>query len=416
MRRVLAHRDFRLLWLSQAGSTVADRLVAVAIALYVNRIGTPTDVGIVLAAQLVPFVGLLLLGGVWADRLPRHRVMVVSDVARGALHGLLAVLILTGTAEVWHLVVIEALYGAAHAFFRPAYTGLVPQTVPEEDLQEAQAVTFMSNNVANVTGPALAALLVVTIGAGAAFVIDAATFFVSATLLLRVRPRERGTAPPAEHQPVLADLADGFREVRSRPWVGLVITSASLGLMIGFSPFQALGPAIADDGYGQAAVFGLVSAMFGVGSVLGSVLALRLRPARPVFWGLLACTPWSLNFIAFALEVPLVVLIPFGVASGAGISLFMVWWETALARGVPPEALSRVSSFDWMGSLGLAPIGLILAGPIAAQLGNQTTLVAGAALATAVNVLVAFTPAIRRHGQPNSGTPVAAVEASAYNR
>src|SRR5215212_8829267 len=140
MRRVLAHRDFRLLWLSQAGSVVADRLVLVALALYVNRIGTPTDVGLVLAAQTVPFVALLALGGVWADRLPRHRVMVASDLARGVLHGLLAGLILAGVAHVWQIAAIEALYGAAHAFFRPAYTGLVPQTVPEALVQEANAV------------------------------------------------------------------------------------------------------------------------------------------------------------------------------------------------------------------------------------------------------------------------------------
>jgi hypothetical protein len=211
---------------------------------------------------------------------------------------------------------------------------------------------------------------------------------------------------------VLAELAEGFREVRSRPWVALTIMSASLALMIAFSPFQALGPAIAADGYGQAAVFGVVSALFGVGSVLGSALALRVRPARPIFWGTLACLPWTLNFIAFAAELPLAAIVPFALASGVGIALFMVWWETALAQGVPPEALSRVSAFDWMGSLGLAPIGLVLAGPIAAAIGTQETLAAGAALAFLVTASVAAAPSIRGF-QPNSGTPLSGVEASA---
>jgi predicted MFS family arabinose efflux permease len=411
MRRVLGHRDFRLLWLSQVGSTIADRLVIVALALYVNQIGTPTDVGIVLAAQTVPFVALLLLGGVWADRLPRHRVMVVSDLARGVLHGLLAVLILTGTAEVWQLVVIEALYGAAHAFFRPAYTGLVPQTVPEELLQEANAVNFLSNNVASFTGPAVAALLVVTIGAGSAFVFDAVTFLASAALLLRVHPRERGERP--ERAPVLTELAGGWREVRARPWIGLVILTTSLGLMVAFSPFQALGPEIASRHYGQAAVFGVVSAMFGVGSILGSALALRIRPRRPILAGQLAALPWAVNFLAFAAGIPLIALVPFAVASGAGVSLFMVWWETALASQVPPAALSRVSAFDWMGSLGLAPIGLILAGPLAASLGATETLAAGAGIALASQLAVLCAPSIRGVRQPNSGTPLSGVEASA---
>jgi predicted MFS family arabinose efflux permease len=411
MRRVLRHRDFRLLWLSQVGSTVADRLVVVALALYVNRIGSPTDVGIVLAAQTVPFVALLLFGGVWADRLPRHRVMVVSDLARGVLHGLLAVLILSGTAAVWQLVVIEALYGAAHAFFRPAYTGLVPQTVPEEELQEATAVNFLSNNVASFAGPAVAAALVVTIGAGAAFVIDALTFFVSAALLLRIRPRERGAR--GARRPVFEELAGGFREVRTRPWIALVIFSASLGLMVCYSPFQALGPEIAHQHYGQAAIYGVVSAMFGIGSIVGSALALRVRPRRPILAGQIAALPWALNYVAFAAGVPVVALVPFAVLAGAGVSLFIVWWETALAREVPPEALSRVSSLDWMGSLGLAPIGLVLAGPVAAQLGATATLAAGAGIALTVQLVVLCAPSIRAVRQPNSGTPLSGVEASA---
>jgi predicted MFS family arabinose efflux permease len=385
--------------------------VTVALALYVNRIGTPTDVGIVLAAQTAPFVALLLIGGVWADRLPRHLVMVVSDLARGVLHGLLAVLILTGTADVWSIAVIEALYGAAHAFFRPAYTGLVPQTVPDEELQAAQAITYLSFNVASFAGPALGALLVVTIGAGPAFAVDAATFFVSAALLARVRPRERGERRP--RAPLLTELAGGWREIRARPWLGMVIASSSLSLMVCYSPFQALGPDVADGHYGQAAVFGVVSAMSGFGSVLGSALAVRLRPRRPMWAGQLAVLPWSLNYLAFAVGVPLPGLVPFALASGVGISLFLVWWETTLAQSVPREALSRVSSFDWMGSLGLAPVGLVLAGPVAARIGGPETLAAGACITTAVTIVLLFAPPIRRVTQPNSGTPLSGVEASA---
>src|SRR3954471_18988145 len=126
MRRVLSFREFRLLWLSQAISTVGDRIVLVVLALYVNDIGTPTDVGLVLAAHGIPLVGLLLVGGVWADRLPRHLVMVSTDLVRAGLHTLLAILILTGGAPIWAIAGIEALFGAAEAFFRPAYTGLIP--------------------------------------------------------------------------------------------------------------------------------------------------------------------------------------------------------------------------------------------------------------------------------------------------
>jgi MFS family permease len=165
--RVLGHPAFRNLWLASATSALGDRLVTVALALFVTDLtGKATDVGIVLAASVIPFVAFLLVGGVWADRLPRARLMVATDVARAALHGTLALLIFTGEVEIWHLVVIEALFGTASAFFRPASTGLLPRTVPEEEIQEAQALTNMTNNLAELTGPALATALVLGVGAG----------------------------------------------------------------------------------------------------------------------------------------------------------------------------------------------------------------------------------------------------------
>ena len=186
-----------MLWLGQSASTIGDRLVFVALALYVTEIGTPTDVGIVLAAHAIPFVAFLLLGGVWADRLPRHLVMVATDVIRAAMHALLAILIFTGAVEIWHIVVIEAVFGAAEAFFRPAYTGLVPQTVPEALLQDANAATSLVNTVAEFAGPALATALVLGVGAGWAFALDAATFVVSAAVPDPARPRRRGEAVDA---------------------------------------------------------------------------------------------------------------------------------------------------------------------------------------------------------------------------
>ena len=217
MVKVLREREFRLLWLGQTASMIGDRLVFVALALYVTEIGTPTDVGIVLAAHAFPLVAFLILGGVWADRLPRHKVMVATDLIRFAAHALLATLILTGGVEIWHIVVIEAVFGAAEAFFRPAYTGLVPQTVPEELLQEANAATALVNTMAEFAGPALSTALVLGVGAGWAFALDAATFLVSAAFVIRVRPRRRGEPRPPSS--VLSDLREGWTEFRARAWV-----------------------------------------------------------------------------------------------------------------------------------------------------------------------------------------------------
>ena len=220
MQGVFAHRDFRLLLFGQAASTLGDRIVFVALALYVTDIGSPSDVGIVLAAHALPLVGFLLIGGVWADRLPRHRVMIVTDLVRFALHALLAVLIFTGSVEIWAIAVIEAAFGTAEAFFRPAYTGLIPQTVPERDIQQAKAHVSTIETAAEFAGPALATVLVLGVGAGWAFAIDAATFLVSAAFLLPLRPRERGEM--VVRTTVLTELREGWAEVRSRNWIWVI--------------------------------------------------------------------------------------------------------------------------------------------------------------------------------------------------
>ncbi len=224
IRRVLRHREFRFLWLAQSSSVIGDYLVTVALALFiVQRTGSATDLGLVLAAKALPLILFLLVGGVWADRLPRHRVMLSTDLVRCGLHGLLAALIFAGSVPIWQIVAIEMAFGAAEAFFRPAADGLLPQTVPEADIQQARAITSLSNNLAEFAGPALATALVLGAGAGWAFALDAATFLLSATFLSRVRPRQRGSStqrPAGEpRNSVLAEIRAGSREVRARTWV-----------------------------------------------------------------------------------------------------------------------------------------------------------------------------------------------------
>src|SRR5436305_14080220 len=190
---VLRHQDFRYLFLGQAASMIGDRVVVVALALFITlRTGSPADLGLVLGAQTLTLVVLLLFGGRWADRLPRHRIMIATDLTRAALHATLAALILTGAVRIWHIVVIEAAFGAAQAFFQPAYTGLIPQTVPESGIQDAKALSETTSNLAFLIGPLLATALVLGVGAGEAFALDAATFVLSALLLVRVHPRRRG--------------------------------------------------------------------------------------------------------------------------------------------------------------------------------------------------------------------------------
>jgi MFS family permease len=381
MRALLRHRNFRLLFLGQGLSTIGDRIVFVALALYVTDIGTPSDVGVVLACHAVPLVGFLLIGGVWADRLPRHLVVVTTDLIRFALHALLAALIFTGAVEIWHIAVIEAAFGTAEAFYRPAYTGLVPQTVPEEEIQPAKAAFGTLETVAEFVGPALATALVLGVSPGFAFAIDAATFLASAALLVRLRPRARGE--PAERMTVLAELREGWTEVRSRPWVWAIIGAFSLMLLVSFGPWMTLGPTVSIEQYGNRAAYGILTSAMGAGTVAGALIGFRWRPRYPMRAGMLLSLPFPVAFGLFAVGLPVVVLAVLFVLSGTGIALFGIWWETALAERIPPHTLSRVTAYDWMGSLALLPIGYVLAGPLGESVGATEVLAVGSALALA---------------------------------
>jgi len=410
IRRVLRHRDFRLLWLAQSASVIGDNIVLVALALFIiERTGSATDLGLVLAAQALPLVAFLLVGGVWADRLPRHRVMIATDLVRFALHALLAVLIFAGTVAIWQLVVIEMLFRSAEAFFRPAANGLLPQTVPEADIQPATAVTSMSNNVAEFAGPALATALVLGAGAGWAFALDAATFLVSAAFLSRVRPRVRGAAPATgadgERVGVWTSIREGAREVRSRVWVWATLASFCVALFCGLASWFVLGPIVAREQYGHLAVYGVLEAAIGFGTVIGSLTGVGWHPRHPLRLGMLATLLWPLSAILYAAGVTLIVVIPACVLAGAGFALFDIWWMTALAERIPPAALSRVTSYDWMVSYALLPLGYVLMGPLAARLGAVNVLLGGsalAALAFALGLLPRETRMLERLGESRS--------------
>lgn len=406
---VLRHHNFRCLFLGQAASVVGDQVVILALALFVTQsTGSPTDLGLVLGAQSLTLVCLLLFGGVWADRLPRQRIMILADAARGLLQALLAILIFTGAVRVWEIVAIAAAYGGFQAFFQPAYAGLVPQTVPEDMIQEARALTESVSNIAFMIGPALGTALVLGVGAGEAFAFDALTFALSALLLLRVHPRPRGTvAGAAPRESVLHALRVGYREVRSRTWVWVVIVAFAGTLLCVYAQWYALAPRIARDVYGSTGVFGLLESVAGLGAVVGAVIGLRWRPARPLMTGMLLVLAWPVQDGVFALGAPLWLVVPCAFVSGFGFALLMIWWETALAHHIPPSALGRVSAWDWMGSTALLPLGFFLAGPLAAALGARNVLGVGCLIGLVLLALGAAPRSVRRLNGERSTEPAA---------
>lgn len=385
---VLRHRDFKLLFWGQTASNFGSNAVAVAMAIYITRsTGSPSDLGLILAAQTIPFVLLLLFGGVWADRLPRHRVMIASDLVRATIHGILAVLILAGSARVWEIAVIEAIFGVAWAFFQPAETGLMPQTVPEDEIQNARALMEGSWNISLVLGPSVATALVLTVGAGEAFAVDALSFVISALTLAPMRPRVRGGESREKGESILHELRVGFREVTSRPWVWVTIGAFSVTLMCSYATWMSLGPAVTRDVYGHVGLYGVFVALYGVGCLGGTLIAVVWRPVRPLRDTLLLAVVWPGMAIVLALGIPRGLAGVWMVVAGIQNGLFMVIWETSLARHIPPAALSRVSSYDWMGSLSLLPVGFVTAGPLASVFGARTVLGVGGAIGVIATLL-----------------------------
>ncbi len=392
---MLEERQFRLYFVGQATSWLGDGLLPVAIAFAVLELtGSATDLGLVLAVRMVPIIVLLLVGGVWADRLPRQLVMIASDVVRGGTQAILAVLLLTGSAELWHLLVLQAVYGAGEAFWRPASTALLPSIVSKGQLQQANALMAVAVNGSYTIGPAVAGILVSTVGSGAAIAIDAATFGVStvALLLLRVPALQR----PAEPTTFLDDLREGWREFVSRTWLWVIVVHAALFHLVVIAPLMVLGPVVADRELGGAADWGFIAASMGVGVIVGSASASRLSPARPLFVAVLFFSIGSALLAAvLGLPASTLVIAVAGFVCGTTEGFSEVAWITALQQRVTGTVLARVSAYDTVGSFVFFPIGFALAGPASDVFGIQAVLFFAAGFAVALGLVVASLPSVR---------------------
>lgn len=366
----LRDRPFRLLLTGQVISLLGDGMAPLAIAFAVLELThSAVDLGFVLAAQRGPMVLLLLFAGVLADRVPRRFLMVLADTVRFGTQAATAALVLTGKGSLWELIVLQAIYGAATAAFYPAITGIMPSTVRAERLQRANALRSMAQSTGQVVGPAVAGAIAALASPGWALVADALTFAVDAYFLLRL-PRITAAVIPGTF---LRQLLDGWRAFTERSWIWTIVLSASVGNML-FSAVQVLGPFVAVHRLGGPGGWGFILALLGLGSIIGGVLALRLKPRYPLRLAAIVVTAFCLPPLALASGLSIAgVAASFFVAS-IGLSLFNVLWETSLQQHVRPELLSRVSAYDWFGSLIGSPAGAAVSGPLSAVIGIPTTL------------------------------------------
>ncbi|HEX8050398.1 MAG TPA: MFS transporter, partial [Solirubrobacterales bacterium] len=362
---VMREPNYRRLFLGRTTSLVGDGIAPVAIAFAVlDLTGSATDLGLVLAAHGLPMIALLLVGGVVGDRVSPRLSMLGADLVRTVSTGLLAVLLISGVAEVWQVAVLYGINGGATAFFNPASNAIVPQIVPGSRLQEANALLNLSRHGGKVAGPALAGILLALGSPGTALAVDAATFAVSAVCLVGLRAP--GVRPEGTESAFFSELRHGWREFSSRSWLVAAVFTGAVSNAIFFPAFQVLGPTVADDSLNGSSSWALIMALWGAGGLLGGGLALLVRPRRPLMVGEGILVLFSLPVLLLAIPAQTAVIAAGALVSGLTVGLAEVLYETVAAQHIPQESLSRVTAYDWFGSLALEPLGLALIGPIAA--------------------------------------------------
>jgi MFS family permease len=393
----LRHREFRLLWSGMCVSLLGDGVFLVAMAWQVYALSNaPAALAFVGVAMTVPTIGFLLLGGVASDRRDRRRIMLAADVTRGLAVGVMAVLSLTGDLKLWHMAALVAVYGAGQAFFSPAFDAIVPEVLPAEELAQANALDQFVRPVAlRLAGPALGGVLIDLVGSGAAFGLDAATFVVSAAALLAMTPGTR--AAPSDPATVRSDIGAGLRYVRSHVWLWATFASAAIAYLLFMGPAEVLLPYLVKNHlHGSASELGIVFAAGGVGSVgCAVVMGQRGLPRREITFMYVTWTLATLAIAGYGLANAVWQLMVASLAFNALETAGTIVWATAKQRHVPAALLGRVSSLDWLISIGLLPLSFALTAPVTAAIGARATLVGAGALGGIVTFAALLLPGMR---------------------
>jgi MFS family permease len=392
-------RNFGLLFSARAISYFGTYLAPIAVAFAVlDLTGSATDTGIAFACWTVAQVSTLLVAGVVADRLPRRIVMVGSDLANVAVRATMGVLLVSDHAAVWHVFVLQALGGAATAFYSPASSGLVPEVVEPAKLQRANALMGIARYLSFPLGAATGGAIVATIGSGTALLVDAGTYALSALLLFGIRLPARARAATTPN--FVAELREGWRAWTEHTWVWLLNVWIAAYFLITYAPFFVLGPYIAKHDLGGAGAWGTVVTGEGLGALAGAFIGLRIRPPRPwvLVGGIFALT--SVQSILLAAHASYVLIACAAVVAGFSFALGSIIFETGVQRAIAPDKLSRVSAYSWMCAMVFLPLGYALAGPIAAAVGMSAYLVFGAVWILVTTALVVAVPAVRNYRLP----------------
>lgn len=391
---LLRDPQFARLFCARTASMGGSAFAPVALAFGVLHLpdGDSETLSWVLTAESVPMIAFLLFGGVIADRFPRQKVMMAGEFCSATAFALLGLLLLGGNPSLWQLCVAAAFSGIGIATMMPALTGIIPEVLKPHQLQSGNALLALGANTARIAGLVFAGAIVALVGGAWALLGAAALFATSGTIVsgLRGLSDRRG-----ESGSTLGDLKEGWREFSSRQWIWVVVVQFSFLVLLFQACFGVLGPVLADTELGGPAAWSWILAGDAVGMLLGVVVAMRIRPQRPILVGVLLTTLATPPFLALGLGAPLWAVVPLAVVMGGAFDVFGVLWNTTMQRLVPADALSRVAAYDAFGSLMFGPIGLLVAGHAVVWWGARPSMIGAALLMLVTVVLALLSPEVR---------------------
>lgn len=391
----LREQAFRRLFTSQFLSAVGDTVASVAVPFAIIELGGGAEeIGLVLGARAVPLILFLLIGGVWSDRLPRRQVMIASDVVRGACQAVFATILVLGVGGIAAIVAIMFVYGSAEAFFRPALSGIIPQSVSPARLQEAYGLVAITPAAGMTIGGIVGGTAVALISPAGAIAIDAITFAVAVVLL--VGARFRPVAMAARGRSFIADLKDGWDAFRRRTWLVVVVIGESFYALLVMPAIFVGGPLIAERYLDGASSWAVVISCFGLGFITGGLASAVLRPRRPLVMSYAVSLVFVGTFIALSFPAPTWIIGITAWAGGTAIAISGTLLETTITRQVTPDLRSRVGSFRALGSQVCQPIGFAAIGGVIAGVGLSGVMWLAVAAVVANVALVLGTPGVRR--------------------
>ncbi len=389
----LVHHDFRFLLAGRVSALFGGAIAPIALAFAIlDLTHSATSLGLVLAARSIPLVLFVVIGGVIADRFPRSRILMTSNVVSGCTQALTALLILSHHANIPLIASLEFIGGMSAAFLFPALAGLTPRTVPDEILQQANGLLRLGSNSAAVGGSAIAGMLIAFTSPALGMATSAFTYFTSSLFF-------RGISVPTDriqtNTQFLKELKTGWNEFVSHTWVVIIVVQAAISNAAISGGLNTLGPVVAQSSFGRTG-WGWILASSTLGMLSGAFVGMRLHPAKPLFFGVL-CLLGEIPVLGVLAWLPkLWLLLPLVFIAGVGIECFTIFWDLSLQRNIAPDALSRVASYDALGSFAIIPIGQLMAGPLVALFGLSRT-ITGFAFAMCLATIGALCfPAIRK--------------------